>query len=159
MKTSIVAICLILAAGFTSDALAQFAPISAKIKITVSAPKPDGTLRTLVTHGGFYYRSANGDEMTTHFPVDEDGNKLRPGQSNYFNATSGKIYEIDHALRQATVRQTLSQDQLSAIANRDYPPSHLVVGEKMVNGIFCTGVKIRKGRWDLPGGKLARHGS
>jgi len=142
MKTKIVTTCLILAMGFTVDALAQFTPVIAKIKMSAVAPQSDGTTQSRMTHGGIYYRSSSGDTFTTHFYVDENGNKRNSGWSTYFDATNKKIYHLDNDLQTAQVKETVTRN---VVQRSHLPPDHLIVGRKVINGIDCVGVKISKG--------------
>ena len=143
MKTSIVLTCVALVLGGAVDALAQFTPITAKLRITTYTPQSDGTSQAVVTHEGFYYRSSSGNEMTTSFYVDASGAKTESGVSSYRDASTGKVYEISHALRQAKVMQQVSLPLAQKAIN---PPAQYSAGTATVNGFSCVGVANPRGR-------------
>ena len=142
MKTSIFLTCLALVLVGAVDSLAQFTPITAKIKITTYTPQSDGTSQAKVTHKGFYYRSSHGDTVTTNFHVDDNGVKDEAGRTTYREVSTGKIYSITHISREAKVRQKLS---LPILPLTTRPPANLISGEKVINGLDCIGMTIRNG--------------
>ena len=142
MKIGILLTCLALVFCGAIDALAQFTPVTAKIRVTTYTPQSDGTTQAQVTHKGFYYRSSRGDVVNTNFHVDENGVKDEAGRTTYREASTGKIYSIAHIERVARVSQKL---RLPLTPRSARPPASLIVGEEVVNGIACIGMTMRKG--------------
>lgn len=141
MKVSMFFACVALTIGGVGDVLAQFTPVTAKIKITGHTPQSDGTIASKLLQKGVYYRSSSGDEITTHFPVDENGQKRGDGYTTFRDASSGKIYSIIHASRRVEVKQKVSAPMRPATAR---PPENLIVGEGVVSGLACVATDMTK---------------
>ena len=141
MKISIAFTCLSFVLGFAVDSLAQFTPVTAKIRVTTYTMQSDGSSLAKVVQKGSYYRSFRGDVMITQYDVDENGRKNQPGRSSFTEASSGKTYSISHGGRDARVKHTR---QLPLLPNTTQPASRYIANStaRVINGVSCLGMKV-----------------
>lgn len=138
MKFKTLFACLALVFGCASDSLAQFTPVVAKIKIRHYRTQSDGTEKVVKVREGFYYRSSAGDEMQTDFSVNEKRERREPGKSHYQDASTGRIYSLNHNFRKAELHQ---QVQLPLLPKTAADPDS-ILGEEVVNGLNCVALPV-----------------
>ncbi len=150
MKFRTLLACLALVFGCASDSLAQFTPVVAKIKIRYYRTQSDGTEKVTKVREGFYHRSSSGDGMKTDFAVNENGKRREPGKSMYVNASTGKIYSLDHNFRKGMLEQKLTSP-LAPIRPSDIDDPNYVLGKEMINGLRCIVTPMKDSDGNITG--------
>lgn len=136
MKLNTLVVCLTFVFGSSLDSLAQFVPVTAKLKSVSYQRQSDGSEIVVHQTEGSYFRNSSGSVMETQFHI-EDGRILRQGTSHYKDASTGKIYTLEHDVNKAKVDQKVPVPFFPPSAG---PP--ITVGEAVVGGLQCVATPI-----------------
>ena len=136
MKLSTLFTLLVFVFGYAVDSLAQFTPVTAKVRSVSFQIQDDGSEVEVHRTEGSYYRSSSGSVMETKFHI-QNGELLNEGTAHFVDSSSGKTYALDHRLNTATVIQTRP---IPFFLPSSVPPQ--TVGEAVIGGLNCVATPV-----------------
>ncbi len=142
MKLNTLLACLVLIFSCASSSLAQFTPVVAKIRTSYYQTQSDGTEKLTRSKEGFYYRSSAGDSMRTNFYVNENGEKLELGRSTYVDASTGKVYELHHYHKKASLRQKRKLPLRPGILREPPDNDKYIQGKGVIGGLRSVAMPV-----------------
>ena len=135
MKLSVLLTCLVFVFAWASELLAQFVPLTAKQRSVHYLIQPDGTETEIGREEGTYFRSSSGSVLDTMLQV--KGSDRGRHVSVYMDSSSRKTYDVNHNLKEATLKQVRPEPFRPIVPRPD-----LAIDEGMIGGLDCLAMPI-----------------
>ncbi len=122
--------------GTAISAQAQWMPVVAKQKELTYRLEENGSRVIVSERRGAYKRSSSGSVMHTWRPI-VDGQEVGSVKATFLDASTGERYAIDHGSQRARLIHQTPAPILPETVNPEE-----TVGEAVINGVACAGLKV-----------------